>query len=85
MLDGDLFTDDDLPGWYADAACHDHPTEWWFPEKGVSSERAVEVCAGCPVRDDCLSYALDQGIDQGVWGGTGPKTRARLRRERRAA
>lgn len=84
-LDADLFTDTDLPGWYADAACADHPADWWFPDKGHGAERAVEVCMACPVRAACLAYALDQGFDEGIWGGMSPRARTKLRRERRAA
>ena len=32
--------------------------------------RAVEVCDGCPLRFDCLRYAMDRRTKtEGVWGG----------------
>ncbi|MGO4131109.1 WhiB family transcriptional regulator [Janibacter sp. RAF20_2_2] len=48
---------------------HPHP-DWWFPERGRDdTDKALEVCASCPVRVMCLDYALAWD-DQGVWGGT---------------
>lgn len=35
---------------------------WW--------DTAVAVCLGCPVRDQCLAYAIEHGIAYGVWGGS---------------
>lgn len=49
--------------------------------------RAKAVCAGCPVRSDCLEYALDMvaNVDDqyGVWGGLDPAERRKLRSKRR--
>lgn len=36
---------------------------------------AQRVCYGCPVRQECLDYALDTHQDQGVWGSMTPKQR----------
>lgn len=45
---------------------------------------AVAVCAACPVRQDCLDAALAIPVahDWGVWGGTLPHERRRMRAER---
>jgi WhiB family redox-sensing transcriptional regulator len=40
---------------------------------------AKAVCAACPVRIDCLGYALETGQDAGVWGGTSEKERREIR------
>lgn len=32
-------------------------------------ERAKAVCGRCPLRAECLAYALDAGEAHGVWGG----------------
>lgn len=85
MRDRDLFTDGDLPAWYADAACVGLPTVWWFPEKGGTTEKAVEVCEGCPVRRQCLHHAIEQGYTHGVWGGLSRGARDEHRRRSRAA
>ena len=39
-----------------------------FPE-AADQKRARSVCAGCPVRLECLAEALDNRIEWGVWGG----------------
>ncbi|MDX5567389.1 WhiB family transcriptional regulator [Streptomyces sp. ID05-04B] len=41
---------------------------------------AKRVCARCPVRAECLSFALDSGQASGVWGGTGEQERVALLR-----
>ena len=38
------------------------------------------VCARCSVRDECLTYALDDPGLAGVWAGTASRVRQRLRR-----
>ena len=51
---------------------------------------AKRICAACPVRAKCLEYALSgadtwRGITTGIWGGTTPRERSRLRQARKAA
>ena len=38
-------------------------------------ETAKAVCVRCPVRAQCLDYAVALGIRHGVWGGTTPEER----------
>ena len=33
------------------------------------TERAKEICAGCPIKRDCLLWALERGEPYGIWGG----------------
>jgi WhiB family redox-sensing transcriptional regulator len=74
------------PAFHADAACREHPEVTWFPEVGEPTAPAKAICASCLVRDDCRSWALDQGPAlQGVWGGTTPSSRAHLRLDRTQA
>jgi hypothetical protein len=40
---------------------------------------AKRVCARCPVRASCLAWALRGGEQDGIWGGTTPGERRRLR------
>lgn len=42
--------------------------------------RAKAVCAGCPVSDICLTWAIETNQPDGVWGGHTAKERRRLRR-----
>lgn len=48
----------------------------------VHYERAKRVCANCTVTSECLDYALKFKGLAGVWGGTTPAERARIRLER---
>lgn len=68
--------------WRSDAACQGHPPEWWFPEKNNNAmKQAREICDACPVRTDCLEWALVNNM-QGIWGGVSHEQRAALRKER---
>jgi WhiB family redox-sensing transcriptional regulator len=40
------------------------------------------VCKACPVRTECLSEALDNEIEWGVWGGMTERERRALLRRR---
>jgi WhiB family transcriptional regulator, redox-sensing transcriptional regulator len=66
--------------WTAFGACARMAPDVLFVE-GKAQREAREVCAGCPVRVDCLVDALDHRVDFGVWGGmTERERRALLRR-----
>lgn len=68
-------------GWTRQALCAGHPDrQAWFPEDSQSARRAKAVCRACPVRDECLGFALRTGQQEGIWGGTTPYERRRLRR-----
>jgi WhiB family redox-sensing transcriptional regulator len=56
--------------WASDALCREHPEVDYFARDAESQARAKAVCACCLVRRECLDYALDQRIEEGVWGGT---------------
>lgn len=74
--------------WMAQGNCADKPPSLFFPSDGVGVEVAKRVCSDCPMRVQCLEYALDNRIDHGVWGGTSERERRRIlkaRAERRAA
>ena len=71
--------------WMAKARCRTEPPSLFFPSDGVGVEVARRVCAECPVKRHCLEYALRNGIDHGVWGGTSERERRRIARRRRLA
>lgn len=66
--------------WMADGLCRQVDGEVWFPEKGSSNRDAKRVCMACPVRAECLQYALDNGEQYGVWGGLSVAERIKLRK-----
>ena len=76
----------------AGAACKGADPELFFGPfaEFVSSRqqreaKATAICAGCPVRAECLEYALDAREAYGVWGGTTEDERRPLLRRRRAS
>lgn len=58
--------------------CQEDP-ELMFSVDPRDEARAKRVCASCPVREACRSYALETGQDYGVWGGTTADERRALR------
>ena len=81
-------------GWEARGACQHSDPELFFPVAAHGPAlrqlaRAKEVCARCPVRVQCLEYALQSGQSFGVWGGASEEERRLMRRRqlrrRRAA
>jgi WhiB family transcriptional regulator, redox-sensing transcriptional regulator len=70
--------------WQVRAACRDTDTDAFFnPDylrgrnKRAREAAAKAICAGCPVREACLEWALRLGETHGVWGGLTPEERAR--------
>lgn len=48
--------------------CQQQP-ELFFASHGLALDLAKELCAACPIREECLSEALQRGEPHGVWGG----------------
>jgi hypothetical protein len=49
------------------------------PEGNYEAVRAM--CEDCPVRQECLDYAVGFGVElTGMWGGTTPVERRQMRR-----
>jgi WhiB family redox-sensing transcriptional regulator len=59
--------------------------EIFFPSRGTSLAPARAICGTCPVREDCLDFALRTGQHHGVWGGYSERERRGMRRVRRVA
>jgi WhiB family redox-sensing transcriptional regulator len=69
--------------WMLSAYCRGvAPTEF-FPSDGLGVEQAQKLCAKCPVKVECLEYALANRIEHGVWGGASERERRRILRRRR--
>jgi WhiB family redox-sensing transcriptional regulator len=65
------------------AKCTDVPSATFFATDNAGIDMAKRVCAVCPVRRQCLEYALANHIDDGVWGGASERDRRRMQRHRR--
>ena len=70
--------------WTAEAACRGTDTEIFYPVTADEEAEALSICATCPVRAQCLDYAIRNREAYGVWGGMTPEQRRRIRRERAA-
>ena len=69
--------------WMFHARCRGVDPAEFFPSDGTGVELAQRVCTDCPVRVECLEYALLHRIEHGVWGGASERERRRILRRRR--
>ena len=44
----------------------------------LENEKAVKLCQACEVRFECLSYAVENRIRDGFWGGVKWNSRRKL-------
>lgn len=66
--------------WQDQAICSQTDPESFFPEKGGTTAPAKKICLDCPVRTECLQYALDHDERFGIWGGFSERERRRMKR-----
>ena len=72
--------------WQARAACRGPQATAFFPpshferkdEKADREARAKAICRTCPVKQDCLDYALRIREPHGIWGGLNEIERKQL-------
>lgn len=64
--------------------CRSEPDLFFPPVAGLSKEskRAKEMCGWCPVRQQCLAYALTHAVS-GIWGGATEAERRKAQRQDR--
>lgn len=64
------------PSWTCDAACLGWTDLDWIDPEPDQAQLCRVICAGCPVRAQCLTAALASGEPWGIWGGQDPAQRA---------
>ena len=69
-----------IPAWFDNAPCKGQLDVMFAGDKGDGTPEAKAICADCPHRAPCLEFAVAEEIPFGVWGGVGPRTRAKQRR-----
>ncbi len=70
--------------WRSRAGCLSADPELFFPLSSTGPSvrqiaQAKMVCGRCPVRAECLDFALATHQAHGVWGGTSEADRSRMR------
>ncbi|MBS1847057.1 MAG: WhiB family transcriptional regulator [Actinobacteria bacterium] len=72
--------------WQTRAACRGPQAVVFYPpstferkeERRRREAKAKDICATCPVRRDCLDYALMIREPHGIWGGLNEAERREL-------
>ena len=75
--------------WQDHAECRGQDLNLFFsadgerqPERKRREAKAQTFCARCPVRSECLEYAIRRPEKNGTWGGLNQDDRERERRNR---
>lgn len=73
--------DANTKSWMDQGLCKGY-TNVFFPARGQNQKvsLAKKICERCPVKQQCLDFALDNQEMHGVWGGTSERTRRVMRR-----
>ncbi len=72
--------------WQQRGICRDSDASVFFPptsfehkpEREAREAKAKSICAGCPVRVQCLEWALAVREPHGVWGGCSESDRKQI-------
>lgn len=63
--------------------CRTSDAEAWWPDRSevdrLPARMALDACGVCDARAACLAYAVAAQEPAGIWGGTTPADRSRLR------
>jgi WhiB family redox-sensing transcriptional regulator len=68
--------------WKLRGKCREADADIFFPERGASTRKAKAVCRRCPVQEECLEYAVNNGEKFGIWGGLSERERRAIRKKR---
>lgn len=72
---------ENFANWAKYGKCRGEDTGKWFLDDNKSAlgrqnvKEAKAVCALCPVRIQCLNYAIENNERFGIWGGLTPHER----------
>lgn len=65
--------------------CSMYDTDIFYPEEYTeeSVAKAKSICGDCWLNTKCLSYAVANRENEGVWGGTTPRERRLMLRRKK--
>lgn len=71
--------------WVIDARCAEVGGDLWYATNtkgGPTRENlmAKRICDDCPVKQQCLDWALENNERYGIWGGATPRERRGMRK-----
>ena len=75
--------------WKEQARCKGEPLSTFFIVGPLENEKQAhadwprinELCGKCPVQQECLDYAVNNHIRQGIWGGKTLTQRRKYRKQ----
>ena len=74
-----------IESWMSDAACVGKPLYWWFPRRFEWDEpqtfKALAICNSCPVKQQCLDWAMQRTDQHGIYGGLLPDERKQMMKD----
>lgn len=77
----------DQDKWRNKARCKDTDMNLFFSESKGAGNMYFEarcICFQCPVQKNCLDFAVDNSIDNGIWGGMPYRERLKYHRGARS-
>jgi WhiB family transcriptional regulator, redox-sensing transcriptional regulator len=69
--------------WKNRGSCSGVNPALFYPESQASTKDAKKVCGSCPVRYECLEFAIEKGEKFGIWGGLTARERRHEVRNRK--
>lgn len=74
--------------WRKDALCVGKNVHLFYPEVNVKGaikqiNAMKAICNMCPVKFECLEFAIENNEEYGIWGGMLANERKRIRRYRK--
>ena len=64
--------------WQFQSACKTEQSDIFFSELASKVSKAKAICQTCPVQSQCLAFALENNIEEGIFGGLTPDERKSL-------
>lgn len=67
---------------HGDPVCAQTDPDEWFPDAGGSANKVKAMCNDCPLINECLEFAIQNGEQWGIWGGETYRKRRKIMQAR---